>query len=232
MKYLLLIPSFLIFLYCLYKMVKDDYLFIRRNISLEQVFDIGFSITFICLLFSRLFYYIYHPTSLDNFFVSYFSFQKGGLSLIGAVIGGIIGLFFIGKYKKVPLGRLFDFFMLSFLISLPFGFLSQIIFLKKSEVLIYIINALIYLILTIFFIKVLYPKVLNRTMKEGNLSIYFLIFFAIASFISSLLHPVKQLLDLVNLQNISYVAVLFFSLILLFKQERSSIKGRKPLIKK
>jgi len=213
-------------------MVKDDYLFIRRNISLEQVFDIGFSITFICLLFSRLFYYIYHPTSLDNFFVSYFSFQKGGLSLIGAVIGGIIGLFFIGKYKKVPLGRLFDFFMLSFLISLPFGFLSQIIFLKKSEVLIYIINALIYLILTIFFIKVLYPKVLNRTMKEGNLSIYFLIFFAIASFISSLLHPVKQLLDLVNLQNISYVAVLFFSLILLFKQERSSIKGRKPLIKK
>src|ERR1035437_4214204 len=105
MKYLLLIPSFLVFLYCLYKMVKDDYLFIRRNISLEQVFDIGFSITFISLLFSRLFYYIYQPVTGDIFLVSYFSFQKGGLSLFGAVIGGVIGLFFIGKYKKVPLGR-------------------------------------------------------------------------------------------------------------------------------
>lgn len=53
MHILILIPAFLIFLYVIYKIVKDDYIFIRRNISLEQVFDIVFIIALICLIFSR-----------------------------------------------------------------------------------------------------------------------------------------------------------------------------------
>ncbi|HEX8932403.1 MAG TPA: hypothetical protein VF810_04565, partial [Patescibacteria group bacterium] len=52
MQILLTIPAFFVFLFCLYKLIKDDYVFIRRNISLEQVFDIAIIIFLFSLAFS------------------------------------------------------------------------------------------------------------------------------------------------------------------------------------
>jgi prolipoprotein diacylglyceryltransferase len=234
MKLVFLIPSFLIFLYCLYKFFKDDYVFIRRNITLEHVFDMAFIVVFISVLFSRLFYFVFHPSVEDNFFLSYFSFQKGGYSLSGGVISGLLMLSIIGKYRKVSFGRLFDFFILSFLISLPIGFLSQLFFLKKNEIVLSLINVVFYSILSGYFAKFLYPRILNRSLKEGNISILFLIFFSFLSLLMSLLTgtPAKGFLSYITLQNILFCLMLLFSFILLFKEGSNGSPGKRNAIKK
>ena len=66
MQIFILIPAFCFFLYYIYKLVKDDYVFIRKNISLEQVFDITFIVTWSSLFFSRLFFFIFHPVMRQN----------------------------------------------------------------------------------------------------------------------------------------------------------------------
>lgn len=227
MQFLVLIPAFFLVLYSLYKLSKDDYVFIRRNISLEHMFDIAFIVMWISLLFARVVYFIYHPIVDANLFIVFFSPGEGGFSLIGAIIGGILGLYLLGKYKKVPLGRLFDFFTLSLLIALPVGFLGSAVLVRQYQLALGIINTVTYLILTICFMKFLYPKLLNRTMKEGSISIFFLLFFSLISFATSLIDVTKGIQFQVTIQSILPVILFFFSLILLFNHENNRLRVRK-----
>lgn len=228
MYFLLLLPSFLLFLYALYKLTKDDYVFIRRNITHEQIFDAAFTVTWVSLLFARIDYFIFHPVSSSkNVFISFFTPTEGGFSLIGAVLGGTIALYFIGKYKKVTLGRLFDFFVLSLLVALPLGFLSSAILLRGYELIVFLVNGFIYLILSFTFFKFFYPKLLNRTMKEGNLSIYFLIFFSLTSFVTTILSYSKGLVLQFTFQSLLPVLLFIIGLLLFFKQESKGLRVRK-----
>lgn len=224
---LVLIPAFFIFLYALYKFVKDDYVFIRRNISLEQTFDIAFSTMWISLLFARIFYFLTHSLPNKNLFILFFSPSFGGFSLLGVVIGGMIGLYLVGKYKKILIGRLLDFFTLSFMIALPAGFLGNALLSQKEILVMHLINSLIYFILTAFFLKFLYPKFMNRTMKEGNMSIFFLLSFSFIALLTSIINPTKGFVIAINIQLISHILLLFFSIFLLIKQEKNTLRARK-----
>src|SRR5262245_59018409 len=102
MELLVIIPALLIFLYSLYKLSGDDHVLIRKNISLEQMFDVAFGTLWISLLVSRIYFFLVDQKLINNFFVAFFT-TKGGLSLAGAVVGGICALYGIGKYKKIPL---------------------------------------------------------------------------------------------------------------------------------
>ncbi|HSA84461.1 MAG TPA: prolipoprotein diacylglyceryl transferase family protein, partial [Patescibacteria group bacterium] len=144
MQLLVLLPAFLLFLYVIYKLVKDDYVFIRKNISLEQMFDVLFITTGVGLLFARLFYFLFHFGNGENIFLHFFSPDVGGLSFFGAFLGGLLTLYFFGKYKKMPLERLFDFFILAFVVALPAGFIGTA-FLAKNLAIVYLLgNALVY----------------------------------------------------------------------------------------
>ncbi len=232
MQILALIPSFLLFLYTLYKLVKDDYVFIRRNISLEEVFDITFASVLICLFFSRLLFLISQKLNWGFSLVSFFSPSMPGFSLTGGVIGGILAIYFIGKYKKVPLGRLFDFFTLAFLISLPVGYLFLSAFLKREEVIIYFLQALLYALVALFFSRILLGRLMRRTLREGNLSILFLLFFSLMSFFTSMINKRFEFNQLHSIQNILLGILFIFSLFLLFRQERDSFGNRKNNFKR
>lgn len=222
MNFLLLFLPFLVFLFTLYKITKDDYVFIRKNISVEQVFDIAFLTTLIILFFSRFFYFLLHPVG-DNYYITYFSFiQKGGFSLVGAVVAGAATLYLIAKYKKIPLGRLFDFFSLSFLIALPFGFLSQSIFLKHINLYISLLNIISYAIVGILFLKFIYPKILNRSLKEGYITVLLLIFFSVMSLLNSLIATFKNF-DFVSIDKICLYILFLVSIVLLIKLERKRL---------
>src|SRR5260221_12872221 len=106
MQILIFIPALLVFLYSLYRFVRDDYIFIRKGISLEQSFDIAFIILWIGLFASRFLYLLFHFYSGENILYDFFSLKGGEFSLTGGVIGGTIAIYLIGKYRKVPLGRL------------------------------------------------------------------------------------------------------------------------------
>ncbi len=231
MELITIIPAFFIFLYCLYKFIKDDYVFIRKNISLEQLFDMIFGVIWISLFVSRFLSFILNPFPSSNYFLAFFSLQNGGLSLTGAVLGGLLALYGIGKYKKIPLGRLFDFFTLSFLIALPWGYLGLSIFLRKQALFLSVLNAAIYFILTFVFLKLLYPRFMNRTMKEGNLSIIFLTFFSVISLGTSILRQINNQATLLNLHHILLFSLFVSSLLFLLKQEGNTIRGRKGLKK-
>lgn len=227
MQFLVLLPAFFVVLYALYKLTKDDYVFIRRNISHEQMFDIAFIVMWVSLIFARIVYFIYHPITDKNIFLTFFSPGEGGFSLIGAVLGGILGLYIIGKYRRVPLGRLFDFFTLAFLIALPVGFLGSAILFRSLELYFILGNAAVYLLLTISFMKFLYPKLLNRTMKEGSISIFFLLFFSLISFVVSLIDVSNGFHFQLTIQSILPIGLFVLSLILFFNHENNRLRVRK-----
>lgn len=231
MQFLIFIPALLVFLYALYRFVKDDYIFIRKGISLEQSFDIAFITLWVSLFVSRILYLLFHIYQGENIFYDFFTLQKGGFSLTGAVIGGIIAVYLISKYKRVPLGRLFDFLSLSFLYSLPLVFLLNAIFAVKNELLSIFLNAIIYFVLLIFFVQFLYPKILNRTIREGMLAILFLLLFSLIALTTSLLTSLKNIQSFINPENITLAALFVFSLTMLIKQERSASHTRRPIVK-
>lgn len=225
MQFLLLLLPFIIFLYCFYRFVKDDYVFIRRNMSPEQTFDIMFTSVWVSLFFARFIHFLFHPITSGNYFLLFLSPRVEGLSLTGAVIGGIVALYLIGKYKKVPLGRLADFVTLAFIIALPVGFLSYAFIYKPQEMVIHLLSAIIYTCFMVYVVKFFYPKIMSRTLREGSLTIYFLEFFAVTSIALSAVPLGKKTITIFSAENISLAVLLLFSLFLLFKLERG--KSRK-----
>jgi prolipoprotein diacylglyceryltransferase len=226
MQILLFIPALLVFLYALYRLVKDDYIFIRKGISLEQSFDFAVISLLSGLIVSRSFYLLFHLHKGENFFVDFFSFKNGGLSLTGVVIGAACAIYLISKYKKLPLSRLNDFLSLSFLYSLPLVFLGNAFLVKSGQLLLIFLNAIIYFVLLLFFIQFLYPKVMNRTLREGMIAILFLLFFSFTALIMSLLTTLKNIYTFVNAENIILIGVIFVSIILLLRQARNSSRSR------
>jgi len=226
MQILLFIPALLVFLYALYRLVKDDYIFIRKGISLEQAFDIAFITLWAGLFTSRTLYLLFHLHKGENFFVDYFSLTNGGLSLTGAVLGGTCAIYLISKYKRLPLGRLGDFLSLSFLYALPLLFLANAVLVKKNELLLVFLNGIVYFVLLLFFMQFLYPKVLNRTLREGMMAILFLLLFSLIALLSSLLISLNNINAFITPENVILVFLFILSIILLIKQERISSRTR------
>src|SRR5687767_2761885 len=102
--------TLLIFLYCFYTYAKDDHYFIRKGISLEQLFNILFISIFWSGLFSRLAYVLFNPdpkywNPLVFFLIPYFP----GISLTGGVIGLFISMIYLAKRRKIHAGRVLDY---------------------------------------------------------------------------------------------------------------------------
>ena len=89
-----------------------------------------------------------------NIFLEFFTPNVGGFSLIGAVIGGILGLYLISKYKRVPLGRLFDLFILSFMIALPLGLILNAVTVQGYAILLTLACAVIFLSISFIFYEI------------------------------------------------------------------------------
>lgn len=230
MELLVIIPAGLLFLYSLYKLVKDDYVFIRKGVTQEQAFDIAFISLWISLFFSRLFdmFFAFQPDK--NIFLQFFSLPNGGFSVVGAIIGGIIALYIISKYKKLPLGRISDFFTLSILCALPLGYLGAALFVNRESLLYTFLNAVLFCLLLIFFFQFLKPKLMSRTLKEGVISILFLIFFSVITLLSNLLASLPNIQGfLLSPVTFTTITLLFFSIFLYFKEQQPLTHRRRSV---
>ncbi|HWY78991.1 MAG TPA: prolipoprotein diacylglyceryl transferase family protein [Candidatus Sulfotelmatobacter sp.] len=232
MQIIIFFPALILFLYALYRIVKDDHVFIRKGISLEQSFDIAFITLWASLFMSRFIYLLFHMYVGENLLFDFFTITKGGFSLTGAILGGMITVYFVGSYKRLPLGRLSDSLSLSFLYALPLVFLSNAIFASKNELLFVFLNSIIYFVLLLFFVQFLYPKILNRTIKEGKIAMLFLLCFSLIALITSLLVSLKHIQSFINPENITLIMLFITSIILLMKQERASSTTRRTFINK
>jgi prolipoprotein diacylglyceryltransferase len=227
MQLIILVFCLLVFFFCLYRLGKDDYVFIRKNISMEDLFDIGFLGLLAGIFFARLLFVIFYPIENGNIFMQFFSPRIGTLSLTGVLVGAWIWTYLLGKYKKYPLARIFDFLCLAFSIVLPFGYVGNILFLKKSEFLLNGVLGVIYLILAVLLGKILYPRLMSARLREGTLSTIFLFCFSIITFASSFFTKSPGKSSLFAPVDFFLVGICLLSAILFFRQERKGNKAKK-----
>lgn len=224
--FIVLIICLVLFLYRLYHLANDDFVLTKKNIELEEIFNTSIIVSIVSLVAARLFYVILYPKEVFMSVLGFILFPYfPGLSLVGGFIGGAICLYIYGRYKKFPMGRIFDFFSLSFLFILPVGFIGY--FLLSGE---FTIGGLIKLILFTAALMVaniyLYPKASALEIKDGTISILFLIFFSVIILLTSAIDNPGISSFLAHKENFLLIGMLIVGVVLLIKQE---ITARIPL---
>ncbi len=156
----ILIICFCIFLYCVFVFAREDFILLRKNVSLEHMFSMSFLTFLVGLFFARLFFVIGNFSShYLNLLVFLVFIYFPGLSFAGGVLGGLGFLWLFTKRKKMPFGRIFDIFALSFLFAIYVGNLSVFIvdILFKKVLFVYlglsVILLLLFMLLTYWFSK-------------------------------------------------------------------------------
>lgn len=227
-----LLICFLIFLFCLYLLANDDFVLLRKDVSTEKVFDMALVMSILSLLGARILYVIVNPNSgfLNPLVFIMFPYFPG-LSLTGALIGALFAFFlFYAKYSKVPVGRLLDFFSISFLATLPVGLLGYL-FLSwvDNEVKhAYIIGLIVvYIILLIVVLKFCLPALLSGKLKDGTICLIFLISFSTISFTENAIGRGGKNLLSGGIEDVALLLIFFVSLVFLFRQEKLLTKVKR-----
>jgi len=221
--FVILIICLVLFLFRLYHVANDDYVLVKKNISLDEVFNCAFICGFISLLFARIFYVILNP---DPVFFSPLGFlifpYFPGLSLLGGLLGGTLGLFIYCRMKKFPIGRVFDFFTVSLTFIMPFGLIGY--FLLSQEFSVGgTVKLVLFAVMALAANLYLYPKANSLEIKDGGISVLFLIFFSLIMLLTSAIdNPgISNFVD--QKENLIYLAMMAIGIILIIKQE---ISGR------
>lgn len=216
---IIILICFFIFLYLLYYFSRDDFVIVRKDISMERIFNLAFLTAIVSLFFSRLSFVL---ESLDPRLLNPLEFLAvpyfPGLSLIGGMLGAAIFIFLYGSFRKLPVGKMLDLFTLSFMGVLPLGLIGNfIVHLGKVSLfsnLIFIFSIFVLLL----FAKIIYPFSGRGEIKDGTLGLMFGAIFSFLYFMTRLFLNLKDF-SFLSLDNILILVVLFSSLILLVNQE-------------
>jgi len=215
---LVLLFCFSIFLFFLHFICRDDFILLRKDISLESVFNLAFITSAVALFTARLFYVFYHPSAnfLNPLFFFLFPYFPG-LSLSGGILGGGVFLFFFSRVKKMPSGRLFDFFSSAFLSSLPIGLLGYYLLSKANLISSGVLSSLFsYFMLFLIFSFYLLPKQLKGRFSDGTLGFIFLLSFSLISIINLLFSKSFY----IGIETLVFFLILIFSSYFLVKKEK------------
>lgn len=175
---------YILFLFFLYRLGREDFVLIRKNIALEQLFDLTFITTIIAVLAGRLAYAILHLDKsflnpLKFFVIPYFP----GFVLPGAIAGAFLFLWLLYKKKKTPSGRLIDFYAISLLSIMPFLTLAEQFLFPRGVAISELILSLIYAVIFFIFMFILMPRLSRGEIKDGSVGLTFLGILAIISFL-------------------------------------------------
>jgi hypothetical protein len=222
-----LLVCFLIFLYCVYILGNDDFIFLRKDVTMEKLFNMVFLGGLIALVVSRLFYGFSHVTIFKNTFIFLLIPYFPGLSLLGGVVGVGIYLLFqmMRQEESLPVGRISDFFSIAFLISLPVGFVGSLLLSKESiEIIKLGTQAFLYFALFIVFLIFFLPRLLNGKFKEGKITFIFLTCFSVINLVVNAFAKVSILGYFKNFENIILILIFLLSLIIFIKYESLLLK--------
>lgn len=208
--FIVIIICFIIFLFSLYSYSHDDFILLRKDVSTENVFNYAFFGGVISLIFARIFYVLSNP---DPAFLNPLVFlifpYFPGLSFLGAVFGGCLFFLILLRRKKIPVARVLDFFSLSFLASMPVGFIGYSI-LSGDRSYFLISQFFFYLLLSLVFVFIFIPR-FKTDRKDGVLGLIFLISVSLNYLIKNFLYKI----ELTSLENLTSLAILLVSAILL-----------------
>lgn len=217
---IILIFCFVIFLFGLHVLAKEDLVFVRKNVTMETLFNLAFYTAGIGLLSARIVYIILHFSfgflnPLVFFLFPYFP----GLSLAGGVAGAMVFVL-VYKAKKYPSGRILDFFAMAFLGALPFGYLGVQLLLGMQDKFIGILMPVIFITTLLFFVKVLLPLNMRGEIEDGSLGFLFLLIFTFTTLLSHIVRA-KNILSLITQVDTILLILLFvLALGMLIVQEK------------
>lgn len=169
--------------FVLYLISRQDFVLLRKNISLPQIFDGAIIAFIIAIFFSRLLH-VLNNQDLSLFHIIKFAhlIKFPGLSILGFFLGGAFSLYVIFR-KSRALARIYDIFTISFmpLFALETAARAHNI----GPFYLPTIFLLVFIYIFLFFIKSHYRYVL----KDGTISLVFLLLVSFTSFIFQFFDP-------------------------------------------
>jgi hypothetical protein len=173
----------------LYIFSKQDFVLLRQNISLKDVFDLAILDLIISIFIGRIFF-VLNDFRFDLLNVIKFLYlpKFPGMLLLGFLIGAILGIYILFKKKK-GLYRIYDIFSLAFF---PL-FLFFVIFDYITKPLIFIPILILGVILFGFFIS----SHKKYKLKDGTISLILLLLVSAESLISQKFDPNRHILFVV-----------------------------------
>ncbi len=213
---IVLVICLVIFLFSLYTFAHDDFILLRRNVSLENVFNSAILTALSSLLLARIFYVLMHtkPVFLNPLGFILFPYFPG-LSIVGGVMGGVLFLLFQARKRSYPVGRVFDFFSIAFLSAMPFGFLGYIFLAKYYSPLVFS-QLFIFLLIFLISILLLLPRFVKSGREDGVIGFIFLISFCMVYLISGFI--TKSVFRITGFESILLLIMLIPSIVLLLRQ--------------
>jgi len=216
---LVILICFLLFLYSVYYLAKDDFVLTRNDVPVAKVFSMVFLTGLVSLLCARLIFALAYPTAVLLNILGFLNFYRyAGLSLIGALLGAEIFIYFYCHYRKIPAGKIFDLFALSFIGVLPVGLIGNFILAFGRVGLFTNLLFIFSILLLLLFGKVIYPFSAKGEIKDGSLGFIFMAIFSFLYFLTKLFLNLQDF-SFLNPENILLLVMLFSSLILLLNQE-------------
>jgi len=217
--FIVLIICFVLFLFRLYHVAKDDAVLVKKNISLQMVFDSAFFVGLVSLFTARLFYVLlnFDPLFLNPLAFLIFPYFPG-LSLLGGFVGGVLALYFYGKRRRFPLGRVFDFYTESFGFVLPIGLVGYFL-LSGDFSLGGIVKLALFTIIALALNFYFQPKARSLEIKNGTISILFLIFFSLTMLLTCAIDKSGVSNFISNKESLIYSSFLILGIIIFIKQE-------------
>src|SRR3990167_7392925 len=101
---IILILGLVVFMFSLFMLSHDDFVLLRKNVSMDKVFNIAFITALISLLFSRIFYVASNPEPVFFSPLGFMVFPYfPGLSVVGGVIGSLIYAIILSRNKELPI---------------------------------------------------------------------------------------------------------------------------------
>ena len=217
---IILVITFVCFLFFLYSFCHDDFVFFRKNITTERFFNLAFIVAVVALFFARLGHVVLHYTPG---FLNPIMFLAGtyfpGLSLTAGISFGILALLLLLKTNKLPKSRVFDVFLLSFLGAFPVGlFLYSFLPLFYKQPLLW--QGLLPVVFYIVFFGICAFLFVGGKMRDGSVGNMVLLSFSVVLFVAKLLiHKKETLFSFAN-DDILLAVLFIIALFLLLKQEK------------
>lgn len=224
MQIIIGIICFIIFIFTIYLLCKDDYVLIRKNISMEQIFDFAFLGTLMGLVLAGLFSFLLESIKMPAFL----SYNSGpAYSLTVFFITGFVSFYIIGKNKKYPLGRIFDYISISYLSALPIWYLLNIVFLKTPVVYIFLGLGIFYTMTGFLFWKYLLPGINKNKLREGTVSSFFMTLFSSASLLSAVILRITEKKYILSVEDLLLLFILIAGIIIIIRIDRKYTVKRK-----
>lgn len=212
--------SFLTYLFVLHILSREDWVLMRKNVTLEQLFNIAILTCLVGLLFARIFYVFFNPSwKFLNILVFLLFPYFPGLSLSGGILGGLLFLLYYSKLKKFPFERVADLLSIVLLMALPFGLLGSL-FLKTHPYFWVMIGEIIfYPILYIIMVKLVQPAVVRGEVKDGTSTFLIIMSISLVSFLADMIPFHRPEHFFMNGGEILFFILFLFSLVYILRHE-------------